>query len=431
MSSTGTRVRVVELFSAPGAGKTTLVDAISSERPILDRSSLSSSWRETLPVSKVARVARAILDPRIGGTALAAAVTQRFSSRESYARLAKLVARSRWLASRRGTFILDQGMLQELWSIHFASTRFDPNPKVLSRLVKQLYKGLDAQIVFIDIDHELAAKRIAGRMHGDSRLDGLPQTAVSAALARGERLPGAILEAAKEAGLSVNVLDGSAPREDLIGQLGALLPADGSEAVGNNGRQKKTVVDMQQAALLARELGATIAGTNEPFEVVVGIANGGVHPAFHVAEELGLPLRILRIERNATRLKKPLRFARKALSSPALRGPVRKLNRFVDRKVSGVRANTSALTGLNGKRILLVDDCIDSGASVALARTLLEKEGATAIKTAVLCWTTKYDSNQQHGVTPDFYLGRRLPSYPWSADNPDYSEFRSWLSKQG
>ena len=146
-----------------------------------------------------------------------------------------------------------------------------------------------------------------------------------------------------------------------------------------------------------------------------------------MAEALGLPLQIVRVERDSTRLKKRMGFARKALKIPGLQKPLRRINRYVDRRLTGVRSNLAAPDAVRGKRVLLVDDCIDSGASVALARSLIEKEGAAEINIAVLCWSTKYDSSQLHGVTPDYFLGRKLPSYPWSADNPDYARFKVWL----
>ena len=48
------------------------------------------------------------------------------------------------------------------------------------------------------------------------------------------------------------------------------------------------MVSLEQAADLARELGASLPA--DRFDLVVGIANGGVHPAFYVAETIGLPL---------------------------------------------------------------------------------------------------------------------------------------------
>ena len=423
--SAAPQARLIELFSVPGAGKSTLVHALSYQSTLQTRESLSAAW-EVLPrSSKAVRVAAALLDPRVSATAIATAFSQRLSSRESLVRLAKLVAKSRWLASQRGQFILDQGLLQDLWSIHYASGRFDPDPKALSPLLRRLYRGVDAQILFIDVDQQTAAKRIRSRSRGDSRLDGLPEAQVKASLANGARVPQAILEAARDAALPVTVIDGEAPLDNVLERMRPLLRNGSDDRAGRSPPPGKAIITLDQAADLARELGATIP--RDQFDIVVGIANGGVHPAFYAAEELGLPLQILRVERDSTRLKKRVGFARKALKIPGLQKPLRRINRYVDRRLTGVRTNLAAPGVVRGKRVLLVDDCIDSGASVALARSLIEKEGAADIKVAVLCWSTKYDSEQMHRVTPDYFLGRKLPSYPWSADNPGYAGFKLWL----
>ena len=418
-------VSLVELFSVPGAGKSTLVDAVSRERPLMTREAVSASWQKLPRTSKLAHVVGAFLDPRVSWAAIATAFNQRLSTPESLSRLVKLVARSRWLASQGGQVVLDQGLLQDLWSIHYASGRFDPDPKSLSPLLRQLYKGLDARILFINVDEKTAAARIRGRADGDSRLDGLPEADVQASLSRGSQVPQAILQAVKNAGLPVTTIDGSAPLQEVLAHVRPLIANGSGPAPDRSAKPPKIMVSLEQAADLAREFGASLPA--DRFDLVVGIANGGVHPAFYVAETIGLPLEILRVERDSTRLKNRVGFARKALKFRGLQKPLRKINRFVDRKLLGVRANVASLSGVRGKRVLLVDDCIDSGASVALARSLIEKQGAAKIDIAVLCWSTKYDSAQMHGVTPNFFLGRKLPSYPWSADNSDYARFKHWL----
>ena len=116
-------VSLVELFSVPGAGKSTLVDAVSRERPLMTREAVSASWQKLPRTSKLAHVVGAFLDPRVSWAAIATAFNQRLSTPESLSRLVKLVARSRWLASQGGQVVLDQGLLQDLWSIHYASGR--------------------------------------------------------------------------------------------------------------------------------------------------------------------------------------------------------------------------------------------------------------------------------------------------------------------
>lgn len=195
--------------------------------------------------------------------------------------------------------------------------------------------------------------------------------------------------------------------------------------------KRKQVVTLEHAQDLARELAAKVKLSGWSPDLVIGIANGGVHPAFFTAEALGMPVSYSRVQRRTSQLKQRLGFARKALSSRFLRRPVYILNRYADRWLGGVGSAAAPLKAdVNGKRVLIVDDCIDSGASVAHLRSLLQRAGAAEIKLAVFCWTTKYDSVALNNVAPDYYLERKLPSYPWSADNADYPAFKLWLSER-
>jgi hypoxanthine phosphoribosyltransferase len=163
--------------------------------------------------------------------------------------------------------------------------------------------------------------------------------------------------------------------------------------------------------------------------VVIGIANGGVHPAYFAADELGAPVGFYRVQRATTAIKQRLSFARRALSISFLKPILYSINGRLDRLLGGVSSADSKLgADVSGKAVLVVDDCIDSGASVAHVRRLLKAAGAREIRIAVLSWTTKYDSMALHGVTPDHCLGRSLPCYPWSADNPEYPLFTEWLA---
>lgn len=193
----------------------------------------------------------------------------------------------------------------------------------------------------------------------------------------------------------------------------------------------RSVVTLEDAEAQARELADLVTRTGVDFDLVIGIANGGVHPALHVARTLGLPLSICRVQRRTSKLKQKLGFARRLLSPKFLRRPVYVLNRLVDRALGGVSGDATRLdVEIRGRKVLIVDDCIDSGASVAHIRRMLQKQGAAQIQVAVLCWTTKYDSVALHGVAPDYFLGRTLPSYPWSADSAEYAKFQRWLEER-
>jgi uncharacterized protein len=201
--------------------------------------------------------------------------------------------------------------------------------------------------------------------------------------------------------------------------------------VRNRQPSSRTLVTLEQAAELSRDLARQVSDSGFDPDLVLGIANGGAHPALIVAETLGLPCQLYRVQRSSTGFKQALAFARRPLRSRLLRRPARLVSRYLDRRLSRTRpVGRSVLKDIEGKRVLLVDDCIDTGASIALVRSLLEDRCAAEVRTAVLSWMTKHDSVRMNAVEPDYHLLRALPAYPWSLENPDFARFRKWLRKR-
>lgn len=200
--------------------------------------------------------------------------------------------------------------------------------------------------------------------------------------------------------------------------------------VRNRSSSSRALVTLEQAAQLSRELAGQVAKSGFEPDLVVGIANGGAFPAFIVAEALGRPCRFFRVQRSSTGVKQALAFARVPLGSWLLRRPAKFASRYLDRRLSRTRTiSRPSFEGVESGRVLLVDDCIDTGASIALVRSVLEKHHPGELRTAVLSWMTKHDSVGLHAVRPDFYLNRTLPAYPWSLENPEFAQFRLWLGE--
>jgi hypoxanthine phosphoribosyltransferase len=187
---------------------------------------------------------------------------------------------------------------------------------------------------------------------------------------------------------------------------------------------------MTAARALAQQLAEEIARSSVRPDLVIGVANGGVYPAFYIAEALGIPLHVYRVLRASARLKERFAFVRKALRWKLFRPVIRWLTHFVDATMLSVSGGPDTLHDhVADKHVLVVDDCIDSGASMALVRSKLLERGAAQVSIAVLCWTDRFDSIKRHGIAPDFVLVRQLDSYPWSADNPEFLEFKAWLQE--
>jgi thymidylate kinase len=215
---------LVELFGAPGAGKTTVAAAAISRLPATTRHQLAANWRRQPLARRIGYVVRGFSHAgRLSGAARLAFGCGLRNPR-SLARLARVIAKAEWLRTRNGTILLDQGILQDIWSILFLSGCSEPNPSLLSPLIRSIYDGLETRIVFIDVGAQTAASRVGARKNGHSPLDGLPEGEVQNSLVRAAGLPPRIIDAAKAAGLRILALDGSEPVEALVEKLLSAVP---------------------------------------------------------------------------------------------------------------------------------------------------------------------------------------------------------------
>ena len=222
---TAPALRLIELFALPGAGKTTLVNAAAALSQFTTRKDLSARWAATPRAEQRRLIARALADPARLAAALRLGVAARIRTKEGLFRLLKLVAKTEWLRSQQGVLVLDQGFLQDLWSILVSGKSRPFEPFKLAGLMKVLYNGIDTTVLVIEVDPSIAAVRVSGRTHGDSRFEELPQQELRGALAAASVVQGQVKDAAMLAGLPVQVVDGTAPVSELAGQLHALLPA--------------------------------------------------------------------------------------------------------------------------------------------------------------------------------------------------------------
>jgi hypoxanthine phosphoribosyltransferase len=62
-------------------------------------------------------------------------------------------------------------------------------------------------------------------------------------------------------------------------------------------------------------------------------------------------------------------------------------------------------TELQGREVVIVDDILDSGRTLAFAKTLLERRGARSVKTCILL---DKDVPRKAAIAPDF-VGFRCP----------------------
>jgi len=255
---------LIELFALPGAGKTTVIEAAEQQALVKTRKSLSEEWADTSVPQRLAHVTRAYARLRRLGMATRFGIEARLFTPESVFRLTKLLAKPHWLSSRSGVVLLDQGFLQDLWSILVSGGSSRANQTLLPPLIRALYEGIDARIFILEVDPDTACARLRGRAHGDSRLDGLPESELRSSLRAAAGLQRQIVAAANLAGLSIRTLDGLAPPDVIADQVVSGLPP--------------TTRIASRASQLRR------------ISIVGSTGSGKSHLARELAHRLGLPL---------------------------------------------------------------------------------------------------------------------------------------------
>ncbi len=222
--------RIIELFGFPGAGKTTVIKGLQFSGKMISREEASAAWHDQSYLTRASVLARILRDFAWMHSIVSLVCRTPLTRGESLLRLSRLAATKPWIRSLEGNLLFDQGMLQRLWSIFYTEGVTVPPLSVLTRLLKQYYAEFDVQIVVIEVSPELASQRVYERSIGNSRLDPLPADEVLTKLRNTAGLPGALLTAAREAGLSVITLDGSASPGEVVAKLQAIIDTQKGQA---------------------------------------------------------------------------------------------------------------------------------------------------------------------------------------------------------
>ncbi len=198
--------------------------------------------------------------------------------------------------------------------------------------------------------------------------------------------------------------------------------------------EKKVYMSVAEADELSRALGHQFARLTPPPDLAVGLANGALMTTRIAAEEFGIPYIIVKVRRKGSRIKQNLRLVKKLFRVPTwilASKPVGLLSTAFDRRFSQIEqtgpADDPFGDQVTGKTVVIIDDCIDTGSSVSHVRKQLAAAGAKTIHVAVLCWSSKNNTQDMFGVVPDLFLHRRIHYYPWSNNSPYYKDFLEWL----
>lgn len=214
---------LIEFFGVPGSGKTTLATLTARQCGLRTRSDLSASWNKQSAAKKFTQIFGSYLDVPCNAAAVRFAVKAKLRYPESIFRFGRLLAKRKWVTSQSDSLMLDQGFLQDLWSILCSARQSRPDMRALSDLIACLYKGIEPRILVLEVDAQCAARRISKRKHGDSRLDGLPEEVVSERLVSSAAILEAIIRAAQTTGLRIDKIDGSLPEAVLLRKIEAKI----------------------------------------------------------------------------------------------------------------------------------------------------------------------------------------------------------------
>lgn len=222
---------IVCLFGLPGAGKTTLINALEPGSSYQSRLEIADKWHKLSGFRKLGFAMQAFADWPLLRAAVRFVVALRLFKPECIWRLIRTMIMKHWWRSNSGILLFDQGAIQNIWSILYASGHTNPDPALIAQLIKSVFEGVEAQIILIDVDAELSASRIGERSEGSSRFDGLQYANVVGRVATAAGIINAIAAAIPIAGVKLITLDGSKPVAALAEQLDELLTNFGKSEV--------------------------------------------------------------------------------------------------------------------------------------------------------------------------------------------------------
>lgn len=200
---------IVELAGLPGGGKTTICGLVASPH----------GGKGAVPLHGL-RLDAALLG--VAWQVLALFATTRPLSFNRLKRAFNLVVFLRHYQDRTRCILLDQGQVQKLWSMVCDANHFSPSR--LHRVLAALRPLAPDRLVWVETPATVAAARVAGRNHGNSRYDGLATAEVDRQLsARGSLLRNIAEQYAKTTGTTLIILDGTEPPAANAERIAALL----------------------------------------------------------------------------------------------------------------------------------------------------------------------------------------------------------------
>jgi len=200
--------RMIEMLGVPGSGKSTVGHEVARHLQCINRRDIVTDWRSRSLAIRVWYIGRAFMDFPLVVAAIRFARCARLTPRDSMGRLLRIIAKHHWVRTRRGTLLLHQGYLQDIWSILAFNQVKAVDQACVTAFLTALYRGTDTTFIYLDVSPQTATSRILSRRNGNSRLDGMTPEQISTRLS--ERICAAdlIFSAAVSGGLSAIRIDG-------------------------------------------------------------------------------------------------------------------------------------------------------------------------------------------------------------------------------
>ncbi|MBI4031700.1 MAG: hypothetical protein HY370_08470 [Proteobacteria bacterium] len=126
-------------------------------------------------------------------------------------------------AADGGAYLIEQLLLQNLWSALVTADVRRFAPDALAPFIEALYRDIDVRILYFDAEAGEAARRVTERKDGASRFDHLPPGEAEEGLKKYGALMNDIVRAARYAGLDVVAIDASRPRDKVAADLESAL----------------------------------------------------------------------------------------------------------------------------------------------------------------------------------------------------------------
>ena len=165
-----------------------------------------------------------------------------------------------------------------------------------------------------------------------------------------------------------------------------------------------------EAERLSAQLAEQVKDSGYQPELVVGIANGGLFPAFHVAKALGLPFETIRISHRQLRIGH--------LDTDDIIGGCYLRDMLYGNEPVVLSACPESI---RSKKILLVDDDCSRGQTFRMALELVAGSVAEAKTACIRVLNGSYD--------PDYVISDhrgkifKFPRFPWYKYSPDYLRY--------